>query len=129
MARVEQSLALAKEGLIRREMASSEPYLGRHTREYYAVLEEVQGLAFDPGRDASAWVEFCIEAHVFEAKERRRWLAIAYARHGLCAQLAREQHYPDRLAIGLDHALLGLPLRHPGFRPEPGLGGPPATPD
>jgi Fic family protein len=129
VARVVQSLALAKEGLLRPEMVSIEPYLGRHTREYYAVLEEVQGLAFDPSRDASAWVEFCIEAHVFEAKERRRWLEIAYARHGFCAQLAREQHYPDRLAIVLDQALLGLPITNADFRREAGIAGPTATQD
>jgi Fic family protein len=69
VARIVQSLVLAKEGLLRPELVSIEPYLGRHTREYYAVLEEVQGLAFDPNRDASPWVEFCIEAHVFEARE------------------------------------------------------------
>ena len=129
VARVVQSLALAKEGLLRPEMVSIEPYLGRHTREYYAVLEEVQGLAFDPRRDASAWVEFCIEAHVFEAKERRRWLEIAYARHSFCAQLAREQHYPDRLAIVLDQALLGLPITNADFRREAGIAGPTATQD
>ena len=129
VARIVQSLALAKEGLLRPEMVSIEPYLGRHTREYYAGLEEVQGLAFDPGRDASPWVEFCIEAHVFEAKERRRWLEIAYARHRFCAQLAREQHYPDRLAIALDQALLGLPITNADFRREAGIAGPTATQD
>ena len=129
VARVVQSLTLAKEGLLRPEVVSIEPYLGRHTREYYAVLEEVQGLAFDPTRDASAWVEFCIEAHVFEAKERRRWLEIAYARHGFCRQLAREQHYPDRFVIALDQALLGLPVTNADFRREAAIAGPTATQD
>jgi Fic family protein len=129
VARVVQSLALAKEGLLRPEVVSIEPFLGRHTREYYAVLEEVQGLAFDPGRDASAWVEFCIEAHVFEAKERRRWLEIAFARHGFCGQLARDQHYPERFVIALDQALLGLPITNADFRREAAIAGPTATQD
>src|SRR6202521_1081959 len=90
MARIVQSLVLAKEGLLRPELVSIEPYLGRHTREYYAILEEVQGPVFDPRRDASAWVEFCIEAHVFEATERKRWLEIAYPRPPFCGRLARE---------------------------------------
>src|SRR3982075_4369992 len=110
VARVVQSLVLAKEGLLRPEPVSIEPYLGRHTREYYTVLEEVQGPAFDPRRDASAWVEFCIEAHVSEATERRLWLDIAYARHDFCEQLAHELGYPERLVIAMDQALLGLPI-------------------
>jgi len=129
VARVVQSLVLAKEGLLRPELVSIEPYLGRHTREYYAVLEEVQGPVFEPGRDASPWVEFCIEAHVFEATERRRWLDIAYARHSFCEQLGREQHYPDRFVIALDQALLGLPVMNADFRHEAHIAGPTATQD
>jgi Fic family protein len=129
LARVVQSLVLAKEGLLRPELVSIEPYLGRHTREYYAVLEEVQGLAFDPTRDASAWVEFCIEAHVSEATERRRWLEIAYARHDFCEKLARDQIYPERLVIALDQALLGLPLTNADYRREADIAGPTATQD
>jgi Fic family protein len=129
LARIVQSLVLAKEGLLRPELVSIEPYLGRHTREYYAVLEKVQGPAFDPHRDASAWVEFCVEAHVFEATERRRWLEIAYARHDFCEQLTREQSYPERFVIALDQALLGLPLTNADFRREAEIAGPTATQD
>src|SRR6185437_5561908 len=110
LARVVQSLVLAREGLLRPELVSIEPYLGRHTREYYAVLEEVQGRTFEPLRDVSAWIEFCIEAHVFEAAERRRWLEVAYARHDFCEELARREGYPARFGIALDQALLGLPV-------------------
>ena len=120
---------LAKEGLLRPELVSIEPYLGRHTREYYAVLEEVQGQAFDPRRDASPWVEFCIEAHVFEATERRRWLEIAYARHDFCEELVRDQAYPARFAIALDQTLLGLPVTNVEHRREAGIAGPTATQD
>jgi Fic family protein len=129
LARVVQSLVLAKEGVLRPELVSIEPYLGRHTREYYAVLEKVQGLNFDPHRDASPWVEFCIEAHVFEAAERRQWLEIAYARHDFCEQLAREQGYPSRLVIALDQALLGLPIMNADYRREADIAGPTATQD
>ena len=129
LARIVQSLVLAKEGLLRPELVSIEPYLGRHTREYYAILEEVQGPVFDPHRDASAWVEFCIEAHVFEATERRRWLEIAYARHDICEELARKQAYPERFVIALDQALLGLPLTNADYRREADIAGPTATQD
>ena len=134
VARIVQSLVLAKEGLLRPELVSIEPYLGRHTREYYAALEEVQGPSFDPARDASAWVEFCIEAHVFEATERRRWLEIANARHSFCERLAREHGYPERFVLALDQGAARLadnqrrlPAR--GRRGEPDRGtGPAATP-
>jgi Fic family protein len=129
VARVVQSLVLAKEGLLRPELVSIEPYLGRHTREYYAALEEVQGPAYDPSRDASGWVEFCIEAHVFEATERRRWLEVANARHDFCEQLAREQSFPERFVIALDQALLGLPLTNVDYRREADIASPTATQD
>jgi Fic family protein len=129
VARIIQSLVLAKERLLRPELVSIEPYLGRHTREYYAVLEEVQGPAYDPHRDASAWVEFCIEAHVFEARERRSWLEIAFARHDFCDHLAREQRYPERFVMALDQALLGLPVTNVDYRREADIAGPTATQD
>lgn len=129
VARVIQSLVLAKEGLLRPELVSIEPYLGRHTREYYAILEEVQGPAFDPRRDASPWVEFCIEAHVSEATERRHWLDIAYARHELCEELARAQGYPVRLVIALDQALLGLRITNADYRRESDVASPTAVQD
>jgi Fic family protein len=129
VARIIQSLVLAREGLLRPELVSIEPFLGRHTREYYAILEEVQGPAFDPHRDASAWVEFCIEAHVSEATERRRWLEIAYARHDFCERLARDHGYPERFVIALDQALFGLPVTNLDYRRESGIAGPTATQD
>jgi Fic family protein len=129
LARIVQSLVLAREGLLRPELVSIEPYLARHTREYYAILESVQGPFFEPKRDASGWVEFCIEAHVSEATERRHWLEIAYARHDFCERLAREETYPERLVIALDQALLGLPVTNSDYRREADIAGPTATQD
>jgi Fic family protein len=129
VARVVQSLVLAREGLLSPELVSIEPYLGRHTREYYAILEEVQGKVFDPHRDVSPWVEFCIEAHVFEATERRHWLEIAHARHDFCEELARESAYPERFVIALDQALLGLPVANTDYRREANIASPTATQD
>jgi Fic family protein len=129
VARVIQSLVLAKEGLLGPELVSIEPYLGRHTREYYSVLEDVQGPAFDPHRDASGWVEFCIEAHVSEARDRRKWLEIAHARHEFCEQVAREQGYPERFVTALDQALLGLPVTNADHRQQAHIATPTAAQD
>jgi Fic family protein len=129
VARVVQSLVLAKEGLLRPELVSIEPYLARHTREYYSVLEGVQGPEFDPARDALPWVEFCIEAHVSQATERRRWLELAYARHDFCEQLARDEGYPERFVTALDQALLGLPVTNADYRRETAIASPTAVQD
>jgi Fic family protein len=129
VARVVQSLVLAKEGLLHPELVSIEPYLGRHTREYYSVLEEVQGPTFAPDRDASPWVEFCIEAHVFEASERRRWLELARARHDFCERLGRDHAYPERFVAVLDQALLGLPVTNADHRREAAIASPTAVQD
>jgi Fic family protein len=129
VARVVQSLVLAKEGLLRPELVSIEPYLARHTREYYSVLEEVQGPEFDPARDALPWVEFCIEAHFSQATERRRWLELAYARHDFCEQLARAEGYPERFVTALDQALLGLPVTNADYRRETAIASPTAVQD
>src|SRR5438270_9586135 len=129
VARVVQSLVLAKEGLLRPEFVSIEPYLSRHTREYYAVLEEVQGPVFDPVRDAMAWVDFCVQAHIFQATERRRWLELAYARHDFCERLVRDEGYPERFVTALDQALLGLPITNADYRRETAIAIPTAVQD
>ena len=129
VARVVQSLVLAKEGLLRPEFVSIEPYLARHTREYYAVLEEVQGPVFDPVRDAMAWVDFCVQAHIFQATERRRWLELAYARHDFCERLVRDEGYPERFVTALDQALLGLPITNADYRRETAIAIPTAVQD
>lgn len=129
VARVVQSLVLAREGLLRPELVSIEPYLSRHTREYYAILEDVQGVEYDPTRDASPWVEFCIEAHISEAAERRRWLELAYVRHDFCEDLARAEGYPERLVTALDQALLGLPVTNSDYRRESAIASPTAVQD
>src|SRR2546423_5844582 len=129
VARVVQSLVLAREGLLRPEFVSIEPFLGRHTREYYAILEEVQGPAYDPRGDASPWVEFCIDAHVSQAAERRQWVVTAYARHDFCLRLAAEQRYPERFVTALDQVLIGLPVRNVDYRREADIASPTAVQD
>ena len=70
IARILQSLVLAREGLVSPEFASIEEYLGAHTPEYYAALRASQGGRYQPERDATAWVAFCIEAHLVQARQR-----------------------------------------------------------
>ncbi len=107
ISRIVQSLVLAREGLLSPEFASVEEYLGSHTREYYAVLQSVQGGSYQPERDATEWVQFCIEAHVEQARRRLDQLTQAAARWGFLEALVERRGWPDRLVIALEQSLIG----------------------
>src|SRR6188472_1116848 len=68
MARCVQTLVLARESILAPEFASIEEYLGNNTPDYYAVLSEVGGGSWQPGRDARPWLRFCLKAHLRQAQ-------------------------------------------------------------
>lgn len=107
ISRIVQSLVLAREGLLSPEFASIEEYLGSHTREYYAVLRSVQGGSYQPERDATEWVQFCIDAHIEQARLRLDQLSEAAARWGFLEDLVERRGWPDRLVIALEQSLTG----------------------
>jgi len=107
ISRIVQSLVLAREGLLSPEFASIEEYLAGHTREYYAVLRDVQGGIYQPERDATPWVQFCIEAHIAQAQRRLDQIAEAAARWGFLEDLVERRGWPDRLVIALEQSLVG----------------------
>ncbi len=107
LARILQSLVLAREGQTTPELLSIEEYLGEHTPRYYAALREVQGGAFNPERDTSRWVAFCVEAHLDLAKRRLRLVDAAANRWERLEALLEERGWPERLAIALEQALAG----------------------
>ncbi len=49
ISRIVQSLVLAREGLMSLEFSSIEEYLGRHTEDYYAALNEAYGPIYSRG--------------------------------------------------------------------------------
>jgi Fic family protein len=106
IARIVQSLVLAREGLLSPEFASIEEYLGSHTPEYYAVLQSVQGGRYQPERDASPWITFCVEAHVAQVRERLEQIAEAAARWRFLESLVESRGWPDRLVIALEQSLI-----------------------
>jgi Fic family protein len=107
VARVVQSLVLAREGLVSPEFSSIEEYLGEHTPAYYAALREVQNGGYRPERDASSWVEFCVDAHIEQARRRLAQVESAAARWDLLEALARDRGWPERLVIALEQSLFG----------------------
>ena len=107
ISRIVQSLVLAREGLLSPEFGSIEEYLATHTPEYYAVLRDVQGGRYTPERDASAWVSFCVDAHIAQARRRLDQIAEAAARWNLLEGLVESRGWPDRLVIALEQSLIG----------------------
>jgi Fic family protein len=107
VARIVQSLVLVREGLLSAEFASIEEYLGRQTPAYYAVLQRVQGGRYQPERDASDWVDFCVEAHLVQARHRLRQIEEAAARWTFLEDVVERRGWPDRLVIALEQSLIG----------------------
>jgi len=121
MARVLQSLVLAREGVLHPELASIEGYLAGRTAAYYEALQSAHGPAYDPGGDASAWLDFCIEAHLAEARRLHDRIELIHRRSTFCERLAGRHGYPDRFASALDQALMGLPVTNAEHRSEHGV--------
>jgi Fic family protein len=107
IARIVQSLVLARAGLGAPEFFSIEEYLSNHTQEYYAALRDVQGGSYQPDRDASGWVSFCVDAHLAQARHRLAQIEAAAARWSSLEELVEARNWPDRLVIALEQSLLG----------------------
>lgn len=107
VSRIVQSLVLAREGLVSQEFASIEEYLGEHTPEYYEALQTVQGGRYQPERDASAWVAFCVEAHLVQARQRLEQIEEAGERWSFLEGIVEGRGWPDRLVIALEQSLIG----------------------
>jgi Fic family protein len=108
VSRIVQSLVLARKGeMIPPEFSSIEEYLGDHTADYYAALREVQGGSYQPQRDASNWVGFCIEAHIAQAQQRLAQIEVAAGRWSHLEELVAQREWPERFLIALEQSLMG----------------------
>jgi len=105
ISRIVQSLVLARGGLLAQEFSSIEEHLGRHTGDYYRVLQQVQGGSYQPARDASPWVRFCVTAHVEQARARLEQIEAAAQRWAILEELVKSRGWPDRLLIALEQSL------------------------
>ena len=107
ISRITQSLVLARDRLLSPEFASIEEYLAGHTPEYYRVLKAVQGGRYQPERDATEWVSFCVDAHIAQARRRLDQLAAAAARWAYLERIVESRGWPDRFVIALEQSLIG----------------------
>ena len=105
ISRIVQSLVLARDGLPAPEFNSIEDYLGRQTGDYYAILQRVQAGHYQPDRDATPWVRFCITAHIDQAQLRLKQVTAAARRWEVIEEYATQRGWPDRLVIAIEHSL------------------------
>jgi len=104
ISRIVQSLVLAREGLMSPEFSSIEEYLGAHTPAYYAALRALRD-RYQPERDATGWVAFCVEAHLVQARQRLTQIEQAASRWRLLEELVESRGWSDRLLIALEQSL------------------------
>ena len=105
LSRILQSLVLARDGVLSPELGSIEEYLARDTMSYYDILRQVQVGSYQPERNAEPWLEFCIEAHLVQARERLATLERAAHRWATLERLVEARGWPDRLTIALEQSL------------------------
>ena len=108
VSRIVQSLVLARDGIVAPDFGSIEEYLAENTPAYYAALQAAHGPDYDPSKsDASGWVEFCVNAHLAQARRRLAQIEEAATRWERLEALIAERGWPDRLAIALEQSLIG----------------------
>jgi Fic family protein len=106
ISRIVQSLVLARDGEVTPEFASIEEYLREHTPDYYAALQST-GETYSPERDATDWVEFCVQAHLAQARRRLDQIDLAGQRWTALETLAERRGWPERMVVALEQALIG----------------------
>lgn len=110
MARCLQTLVLAGDGIVPPVFSSIEAHLGRHTAEYYRVLEQVGQGTWQPERSARPWIEFCLTAHHRQALTMLRRIREMEALWDACEQLVAKNRLPVRGVGALVDASRGLRL-------------------
>jgi hypothetical protein len=105
ISRIVQSLVLARDGEVTPEFASIEEYLREHTPDYYAALQST-GETYAPEQDATGWVEFCVEAHLAQARRRLDQIDVAGQRWTALEVLAERRGWPGRMIVALEQALM-----------------------
>ena len=128
ISRIVQSLVLARDGLLAPEFGSIEPSLADDTAGYYRALQTVQGGGFNPDRDPTSWIEYCLRAHLRQARRRLEMLERAAARWQRLERLVEERSWDDRLVIALELAFHGS-VDRAGYATEADIALPTASND
>ncbi len=118
MARALQTLVLARGGSLHPVFSSVEEWLGRNTEEYYTVLGNTGGGAWNPERDTQTWVRFCLKAHYQQAATLIRRNDEYSRLFDRVADLVAGRHLPDRCCVSLFDSALGFRLINARYRAD-----------
>ena len=116
MARILQTLILAREQIVEAPFCSIEEYLGRYTEDYYEVLGRVGQGSWRPQNDSRDWIRFNLVAHFRQASwlvqrtrmTQRVWDEIEH----LCERRA----LPERALVPLVNAAFGYRVRNSTYQ-------------
>jgi Fic family protein len=115
MARVLETLVMARGGVLDPPFCSIEEWLGHNTPAYYSVLGEVGQGTWQPEHDARPWVRFVIRAHYEQTHTFQRRVTEAGRLFDLLEDAAKRRGLPDRMIVALFNASLGYTIRRSGY--------------
>lgn len=118
VARVLQTLIMARDGILSPIFSSIEDWLVRNTPAYYAILAEVGQGKWHPENSALPWVRFCLRAHYQQAATlinrnaeiERIWEEIS--------KIIKKHDLPPRTEIALMDATFGTKVRNSAYQTE-----------
>lgn len=118
MARVLQTMVLAREGILSPVFSSIEEYIGRNVQDYYAALTEVGQGQWNPGRSALPWIRFCLTAHHAQTMTLIRRVGDMALLTTSLEQELKKRKLHDRMLLALVDAALGLSVQNPTYRKQ-----------
>lgn len=116
MARVLQTMVLAKEGILSPVFSSIEEYVGGNVLEYYAVLTEVGKGSWHPQNNALPWIRFCLTAHYRQAMTLLRRVKEAATLYVALEDEVKKRKLNERVMYALLDAAVGLSVKSPAYR-------------
>lgn len=111
MARCLQTFMLGCGGVGDPAFSSIEEWLGRNTEDYYRALAVAGRGSWNPDRDTSLWLKFCLRAHHMQMQTLQRRFELASLLGAEVTQLIETRGLPERMFDVLYEALLGLKVR------------------
>lgn len=121
MARVLQTLVLARDSIVSPEFSSIEEFLGRNTPAYYAILAEVGAGSWHPERDALPWVRFNLRAHHIQAQTVLQRVDEVRLLYRELETLVAQQRLPERMLDPLFDAASGLRVVRSSYQRSTGV--------
>ena len=115
-ARCIHTAVLASDGIVAPIFSSIEEYIGRNHQQYYDVLAEVGGGAWQPARDAKPWVRFCLSGHYVQAQTLLRRMREIERLYTELSEMVVAGGLPERMTLALVQAATGGRVRNASYR-------------